>query len=141
MAEWEDESAEVKHARQRKRIRQNLEEIAVSAAFLAAVFAAKTVSNPRTDGALQALLVAAAIAALCVWFYIYIRRYRGLDEFEKLLELKATSFAGGCVILFVTSWGLMEVLLGAPDFPIVMAAPLFSIVYVSARLRISADYK
>lgn len=138
----EDETSAAKESRRRRRLRRNAEEVAMSIAFLAAVFTADHFANagPAAFG-IASVCVAAAIAILVFWFMLYFRRHRALDEFERVVELRALAIAGAGAVLFATSWGVAEIILAAPDFPPAMLAPMFSIFYVLARLRIASDFR
>lgn len=130
----EDESPEAKSARKRRRLRRNLQELALAVAFPALVMAAdsfSSVSHPQT--AISALFVALAVATLALWFAHYVRGHRELDEFERKIDLQALAIAGGGAVLFATSLGVAKLILGAPDILIVMAAPIYSLIYIVTR--------
>lgn len=116
--------------------------MAIALAFIGAVFAAAYFSEGE-QGALgmTAICVAGAISILAAWFIFYLKRYADMDEFERLVELRSVALAGGCVVLFTASWGVAEIMLNAPDFPLALVAPLFSVLYVLFRMRMSAGFR
>jgi hypothetical protein len=131
----EDESCAAKDARRRRWRRRHLEELAVAAVFLASIFIADHFSAGGVSAPAFAF-VAIAIGSLAFWFMLYFRRHQSLDEFERATDLKAHAIAGGAVVLIATAWGVAETILSAPDFPIVLLAPLFSGFFLVARFRI-----
>ena len=141
-SEFEDETRTSKESRRRRWLRRCVEELSTAVAFLAAIFAAERFAQtgPAATG-VAVFFVGGAIAALSVWFMLHIRRFRSLDEFERIVELRSLSLAGGGIVLFAASWGVAEVILGAPDFPLAMLAPMFSIFYVLARFRVGSDFR
>lgn len=141
-SEVEDETRTAKKARRRRWLRRYVQELSIAAIFLGAIFAADRFAEaePAATGA-AAFFVGVAVAALAAWFTLHLRRFRSLDEFERVVELRSLSLAGGGVVLFAASWGVAEIILGAPDFPLAMLAPMFSIFYVLARFRVASDFR
>lgn len=141
-SEGEDETRAAKEARRRRWFRRYTQELSIAVVFLGAIFAADHSAGsepPATEAA--AFFVGVAIATLAAWFMLHLRRFRSLDEFERVIELRSISLAGGGVVLFAASWGVAEIILGVPDFPLAMLAPMFSIFYVLARFRIASDFR
>ncbi len=136
----EDESGASKRARRTARLRRSAEEAVMALTFLLAVFYADDFSD-RGRSAFAAGFVAAAVVALAGLFLTYIRRYLALDEFERQVETKALAIAGGGAVMFAASWGVAEIILSAPDFPLYMIAPMFSIIYMAARHGVSSAFR
>lgn len=141
-SEIQDETRIAKEARRRQWLRRYAQELSIAAVFLGAIFAADRFAElePPATGA-AAFFVGVAVAALVAWFMLHLRRFRTLDEFERVVELRSLSLAGGGVVLFAASWGVAEIILGASDFPLAMLAPMFSIFYVLARFRVASDFR
>jgi len=139
---FEDESPESKATRRRRRLRRNLQELTLAAAFLTSVKAADWYSSQaNSQTVMSAVFVALAVAMLALWFIHYVRGYRALDEFEKKIDLQALAIAGGGAALFATSWGIVKLMLGAPDILIVMAAPFYSLIYIAARFFALSSFR
>lgn len=136
----EGESTAGAAARRARLTRRLAVESAFGIAFIAAVFAA----NRFSDGG-SALLasgaVAAAIFILGFWYFQYVGFYRSLDEFERVLELKAMAIAGGVVIWIAAASWLVEAFLGAGELQMIFLAPIYSVVYVIARAVVSSGYR
>lgn len=118
--------------------------IAVESVFGIAYVAAVLAANRFSDSG-SALLasgaVAAAIFILGFWYFQYVGFYRSLDEFERVLELKAMAIAGGVVIWIAAASWLVEEFLGASQLRMVLLAPVYAVVYLIARVAISLGYR
>ena len=140
-SDLEDESQGAAKARRAQRLRQWLGETAIASVFMGAVLAAGRFVGPEPLNAASLFFVAAAAGILALWFAFYFHWLRRLDEFERVLEVSSIALAGGLTILFAAEWGLFVFILGAPDFPMVMLAPLFAGVYGIVRLLIALRYR
>jgi hypothetical protein len=142
MTQLEPETAmSVSTRRRRGRVRL-LAEFALAATFVASVRAADHFAETAGPGAaLPAVFAGAAIVALAAWFAAYVFWHRRLDEFERVIEERAIALAAGATILFAAAWGVLEVTLDAPDFPIALLAPAFALVYAAVRFVISSGYR
>ncbi len=140
--QFEDESNEAAAARRARRMRRWLVELALGAAFVAAIFGADRfgAADPPSIG-LARFCVALAVGVLAAWFFAYYATYRSLDEFERANELQAVALAGGVAVLFAAAWGLAEAFLGWADFPLAFIAPVFSASYAIIRTLISLRYR
>lgn len=117
-------------------------ELAISAVFLAAFYAARETAGEGGRATPAAIaLAAASIGALVVWLVIYARWHLTHDEFERLIELRAVALAAGTMIVALTGYGLVEFLFDAPSLPVVFAAPVFSIAYGIVRLLMARAYR
>lgn len=138
----EDESSAAASARRARRLRRWLTELALGLAFLAAIFGADHFAERAQPAQnLAAACVVAAIGVLALWFAVYFAYYRWLDEFERNLEVRAIALAGGVAVWLAAAWGLIEVFLGGPDFPIAFLAPVFSAIYAIIRTLFSLRYR
>lgn len=69
------------------------------------------------------------ILALLVTFWAHWRFVWDVDEFIRLVHIKALLAGLAVLMIFATSWGLFEVYAKAPAFPIFWLTPLFWAAY------------
>ncbi len=110
-------------ARHRFAIRQG----AIMLAFGLSVFAAALLAPPSP--VLRGLLVSLPIALLALWAWEFFKVIRDDDEMMQALALRAISFSGVLVLLLATMWGMLELLVGAPQFPLFLLLPAFAAIY------------
>lgn len=142
MNDLESESAGHAKARHARRLRRIAAESGFAFAFVALAHVGAHAA--KTDGPHAPAAVGAIALAACVfvgWSIMYVRWHRALDEFERILELRAVAIAGGAIIVAATVWGLAETTLGAPRPPLVLIAPLFSALCWSVRLLMRSAYR
>lgn len=77
----------------------------------------------------------AIIPALAVWWLIWAqaRYYREADEFERSRQVTGVMFGVAVMMLLSTGWGLLELLVEAPAFPVFYLFPLFCVAYSFGR--------
>jgi hypothetical protein len=75
------------------------------------------------------LLVAAPLVLLTLWAWEFFKVIRDDDEMMQGLALRAISFSAVLVLLLATMWGLLEMLVGVPHFPLFLLLPGFAAVY------------
>jgi hypothetical protein len=110
-------------ARRRFALRQG----GIMIAFALSVFAA-TLWVPQSE-LLHWLVIAAPLALLALWAWEFFKSIRDDDEMMQMLALRAISFSALLVLLLATMWGMLEILVGAPDLPSFLLLPAFASVY------------
>ncbi len=110
-------------ARRRFAIRRG----AIMLAFGLSVLAA-TLWIPR-PAMLHWPLVAAPLVLLALWGWEFFKVIRDDDEMMQALALRAVSLSAVLVLLLATMWGVLELLVGAPQFPLFLLLPSFAALY------------
>ncbi len=83
---------------------------------------------PQSE-ALHWLVVAAPLALLTLWAWEFFKVIRDDDEMMQALALRAISFSAVLVLLLATMWGMLEMLVGVPHFPLFLLLPAFAATY------------
>ncbi len=71
---------------------------------------------------------ALALISIVAIFFVFWAHWRfaiELDEFLRLIQIKATLFAIGCVLIIVSGWGQLERLADAATLPVFWLLPIF----------------
>lgn len=102
--------------------------------YLIATFgAAWTLKNYELSQMLRSGL--AILPALFIWWFLWgqIRYFREADEFERARQVSGALFGIAVLMIFSTGWGFLEMLAGAPKFPVFYIFPLFCLAYSVGR--------
>ena len=127
--------------RRAKLVRRFAGDFVLAAAFVAAVFVSKNITEgaPTTShGAMAALLPAIILTA---WFLYLARQIRDYGEFEQMIAVRAVAIAGAITVWGASVWGLFILMAGAPALPLVMAAPFAAFVYSAVHSFLSASFR
>lgn len=77
------------------------------------------------------------IAAMFVVFWAHWRFANEIDEFMRLIQLRATLFGVFCIMVVATGWGTLELLAHTPKLPIFWLLPLFWVAQSAATVFMS----
>ena len=126
----------------RRSLRYAIGECLIAAGFIGAVFGARLIIEADSYGPIVKIAaLTPAIIALTVWWGLYARRIRGLDELEQKIETRSIAVAGGLTIWITTAWGLLAYFALAPGLPLVFVAPLAGAIYGAVRLLVALRYR
>ncbi len=83
------------------------------------------------------LLAMVPIAAMLAIFWAHWRFATEVDEFMRLIQIKATLFGVVCIMVVASGWGTLELLADAPKLPIFWLMPLFWVAHSAATAILS----
>lgn len=70
------------------------------------------------------IFAAIPVGAILTWFWAQWRFINELDEYLKMLQMKAVMFALAIILSISTGWGLLEMLANAPKLEIFWLVPI-----------------
>ncbi|WP_415403341.1 hypothetical protein [Tateyamaria sp. SN3-11] len=77
------------------------------------------------------------IAAMFVIFWAHWRFATEIDEFMRLIQIKATLVGVVCIMVVASGWGTLEMLADAPRLPVFWLFPLFWVAHSAATAILS----
>lgn len=75
--------------------------------------------------------------AIAFAFWAHWRFVTEVDEFLRLIQIKAILFGVACVMVIASGWGTLEILADAPKLQVFWLLPIFWISYSGAAVFIS----
>ncbi|MCJ8322618.1 MAG: hypothetical protein HRU29_00920 [Rhizobiales bacterium] len=69
------------------------------------------------------------VGAILTWFWAQWRFINELDEYLKMIQMKAVMFALAVILSIAASWGLLEMLANAPKLEIFWLVPVGFIAF------------
>jgi len=77
------------------------------------------------------------ILALLAWLWAQWRYITQLDEFLRMMEIKAVLVGVAATMAVASIWGTMEMLADAPNLPTIWVVVIFSVLYGLAQMVIA----
>ncbi len=77
-------------------------------------------------------LAAVPIAAILSIFWAHWRFIKEIDEFLRMIQIKAILFAMSCVMVAASGWGTLEILADAPKFKVFWLLPMFWVSFAAS---------
>jgi len=77
------------------------------------------------------------ILALIAWMWAQWRYINELDEFLRMIEIKAVLVGVAGVMAIAAGWGIAEMLTDAPNLPVIWIVVIFSVLYGLAQMVIT----
>jgi len=100
------------------------------AAYIITIFSVVTIIK-STELPVWVQYGLAIIPALCVWLTLWAhgRYIMETDEYDRHRQTQAVMIAAAVTLTFSTGWGLLEMLVDAPKFPVFYIFVLFCAAY------------
>lgn len=115
--------------------------LAAMAVYVVLMLAVQATLPGMEMGPLAVLWAMAPTVPLAVVVYLTVLQLRDLDEFQQRVQLLALATSTGISLIIATGYGFLERLLDFPDFPLVLAMPVFIAVWWPATLLIERSYR
>jgi hypothetical protein len=103
-----------------------MQALIISAFAVSVVLAARFI-EPGADSPLNWALAGFPLVFLAGWAWEFFRMVRSDDEMMRAAHFRIAAFSGVIVVLGATMWGILERLLGMPDFPVFLLLPCFAL--------------
>lgn len=97
-----------------------------AAGSIGLTWAEESISVPQY--ALYCLAMIPVVAMLTI-FWAHWRFAIEIDEFMRLIQIKATLFGVACIMIVASGWGTLELLADAPRLPVFWMLPMFWVTH------------
>lgn len=82
-------------------------------------------------------MAAPAVIALLAMFWAHWRLMNELDEFLRMIQVKAVLFGLATILVVASGWGWLELYAGVPYLPVFWLTPIFCVAYGIAAIVIT----